>query len=412
MASYRRRYSNPPAGLDIAVQSIEGFEHYADLGTPTEWDGPAFAHLQVPIDRTGRIASLARAKAWIPRTRVRASTAEFLDGYVNALYRSLKNFREGSPLAGQLEAARSVQILIQALFGSEGRRAPYAKYLEWELDARPLRYLPWPSATFRRDLGTILMSGNVRTQRTVFRAVERSFRKRRFGRVFDGWGEEKLRFLRGTHGGRDRPPESAAGPLGDGSSWGVTGGGPNSLGSPAVSTVRIREFTEDDRPFVVSLARADLTTWRRMDQWKTTAAPGDADKWFDIGKRKSWSNRTCFLIAEVDGEFAGFVIAGPDNDTWTFRDEGRPKSGRVTAARGEIYELSVAKRFRRKGVATALMKAAERDLRLRGYRAVVLGHLARNLPAQRLYASLGYHANWVRETKRLRPSRRRRSSGM
>lgn len=166
--------------------------------------------------------------------------------------------------------------------------------------------------------------------------------------------------------------------------------------------IRIREFAEDDRSFIVRLARADLAAWRRWDRWKVPPTSGEADTWFDVGMRVSWSNRTCFLVAEVDGDRAGFIIAGPDNETWTFRDEGRPTSRRTGANRGEIYELSVAKPFRRRGVATRLLRAAERELGRRGFRAVVLGHLANNLPAQKLYAAMGYRPNWVRELKRIR----------
>lgn len=170
--------------------------------------------------------------------------------------------------------------------------------------------------------------------------------------------------------------------------------------------IRIRRFRCADRAFVLRLAAADLAEARVAEPRDPAPESGDAVLWFEAGLRSSWSRRTHFLVAEVDGTPAGFAIAGPANDDWDFRDgpdtERRPTRPRA----GEIYELSVAGPFRRRGIGSALLRAAERGLFRRGYREVVLGHAARNAPAAGLYAARGYRPIRIEEWKRLEPVRR------
>ena len=194
--SYSLRFARPPIGLDIRVQGVSTFRRGEDRASQTEGYGPAFAHIKVPIDKTGRIAKVAREKARIPMNRVRSYTAAQLDGYINELLRSLKCFHGGNPLAGHLEATRSLPYLFETIFGSEGRWAPYAKYLEWELREFPLRKPLLPTATLLRLVRRVLRDGDVRSQRTLFLAVERALRPRGYGRVFDGWQPSQLRLLR------------------------------------------------------------------------------------------------------------------------------------------------------------------------------------------------------------------------
>jgi hypothetical protein len=193
---YRRRFTPPPPGLDISVQGVSRFERGSEGRPQTEGSGPAFAHIRVPVDKTGRIAKIARAKARIPKSRVRSYTAAQLDAYLNELLRSLKSFRDGNPFAGHLEATRSIPYLLETLFGSEGRWAPYGKYLEWELREYPLRRSPLPADQLLRLVGRILKTGDVRSQRALFLAMERNLRARGWGRVFDAWGEPARKLFR------------------------------------------------------------------------------------------------------------------------------------------------------------------------------------------------------------------------
>ena len=193
---YCRRFARPSPGLDIRVGGVSSFYQGADRRPQTEGYGPSFAHIKVPIDKSGRIAKVAREKARVPRNRVRSYTAVQLDGYANELLRSLKCFRDGNTLAGHLEATRSLPYLFEALFGSEGRWAPYAKYLEWELREFPLRNSPQPTDQLLRLVRRILRNGDVRSQRALYLATDRTFRLRGYGRVLDSWAPSQLKFLR------------------------------------------------------------------------------------------------------------------------------------------------------------------------------------------------------------------------
>jgi hypothetical protein len=177
------------------VQKLSAFRRGADRAPQTEGYGPSYAHIHVPVDKTGRIARMAHATARVPRDRIRSYTAAQLDAYVNELLRSLKNYRDGDALAGHLDAARSLPYLLEAIFGSEGRWAPYAKYLEWELREFPLADPPLPNQRFLNLLRRILRDGDVRTQRVLYRRVQRNFRAKGYGRVLDSWQPDQRRFL-------------------------------------------------------------------------------------------------------------------------------------------------------------------------------------------------------------------------
>lgn len=127
---------------------------------------------------------------------MRSYTAAQLDAYLNGLLRSLKCFRDGDRLAGRLEATRSLPYLFETMFGSEGRWAPYAKDPEWELRDFPLRRAPLPTGLLLRHVGRVLRSGDVRSQRALFLAIEQNLRPRGYGNVFVRWGRAQLTFFR------------------------------------------------------------------------------------------------------------------------------------------------------------------------------------------------------------------------
>lgn len=193
---YARRFSRRQPGLDIGVRGESAFEAETDVGPQDDGYGPMFAHIRVPVDKTGRVARVARKKARVPGHKVRSYAAQQLDGYLNELLRSLKCFRAGASFAGHLEATRSIPYLLETLFGSEGRWAPYAKYLEWELSEFPLRRLPMSKSRLLTHIRRILRDGDVASQRAVYHAMEKSFRRRGYGRVFDGWEPSQLALLR------------------------------------------------------------------------------------------------------------------------------------------------------------------------------------------------------------------------
>jgi ribosomal protein S18 acetylase RimI-like enzyme len=111
---------------------------------------------------------------------------------------------------------------------------------------------------------------------------------------------------------------------------------------------------------------------------------------------RDWSGRRGFaLVAGVEGRRAGFVLVEVLGDRTHYR---RP------VLEGEVQELHVVPRFRRRGVATALMNATEAELVRRGCRTVRLTTWAGEAfaLARGLYEGRGYRPFTVQLRKRLR----------
>ncbi len=183
-------------GFGFSVFSLSGFREHAAIGGPFEWDRPSYAHVRALVDKTGEIQRLIDVKGRIPYSAVRRYVSGYLDGYINAVYRSLKCLRDGNRTGARLEAARSIPYFLNVLFGIEGRTTPYGKYLEWELHAHPLRKLRLKPKELAAALLRILEDADVRTQQRLFRAVEAECRKAGYGRVFERWDSASIAFIR------------------------------------------------------------------------------------------------------------------------------------------------------------------------------------------------------------------------
>ena len=104
------------------------------LRNQPQWNRYSLAWVEPQLDKTGEVAAALRdATAVEP-----AAAAEPLDGYVNMLYRSLKDARLGLELASLLDAQESIPWFLEFLFTVHGRLRPYNKWLEWELEQHPL----------------------------------------------------------------------------------------------------------------------------------------------------------------------------------------------------------------------------------------------------------------------------------
>jgi ribosomal protein S18 acetylase RimI-like enzyme len=96
---------------------------------------------------------------------------------------------------------------------------------------------------------------------------------------------------------------------------------------------------------------------------------------------ESRQGKRAVLIAEYDGEFAGYVTIVWDSDYLPFKETGVP----------EIADFNVLIKYRRKGVGTALMDEAERRIAQRSAVAGIgVGLTADYGAAQILYAKRGY----------------------
>jgi hypothetical protein len=149
----------------------------------------ALARSRVVLDRLdGEIAAIIAAKRRFGEQEAHDLAAGFLDDYVNLLYRSLKNHRDGHRLAARLDASDSMGSALDLLFAMDRRPRPYNKYLEWELATHPLP--GWDTDALLALIGSVVTTGDPAAQRRLFAQIEAKARSVGFGRVLDEWGED------------------------------------------------------------------------------------------------------------------------------------------------------------------------------------------------------------------------------
>lgn len=171
--------------LDLVVIPLRRFKA---AGMPG-FERYALARGRVVLDRLdGQIAAIAAAKRRFGEQEARDLAADLLDTYVNSLYRSVKNHRDGHLLASRLDAAESVSSLLELLFAMDRRPRPYNKYLEWELAEHPLPQ--WDTAALLEAIGAITATGDLERQRRMFGQVEAKARTAGHGPVLDAWGAD------------------------------------------------------------------------------------------------------------------------------------------------------------------------------------------------------------------------------
>ncbi|WP_254390695.1 hypothetical protein [Streptomyces sp. AC550_RSS872] len=186
----RRFTGHRTSRLDLVIVSLAEFR---TAGMPG-FERYALARARVVLDRLdGGIAEIIAAKARLGADEAFRAADGWLDAYANSLYRSVKNDRDGEPLAARLDATDSVGHLLELLFALDRRPRPYNKYLRWELARHPLP--GWDGAALLRDVDRISASGDVAVQRRLFARVEAAARRAGHGAVLDGWGED-LRLMR------------------------------------------------------------------------------------------------------------------------------------------------------------------------------------------------------------------------
>jgi hypothetical protein len=160
-----------------------------ELRNQPPWNRYSLAGVEPQLDKTGEVAAALRdATAVDP-----AAAAEPLDGYVNMLYRSLKNARLGLELASLLDAQESIPWFLEFLFTVHGRLRPYNKWLEWELEQHPL---PPSNSLLLARIERIARTGDIAEQQAVFRDAEALARAHGLGAVIDGWAPD-VAWLRG-----------------------------------------------------------------------------------------------------------------------------------------------------------------------------------------------------------------------
>jgi GNAT superfamily N-acetyltransferase len=145
------------------------------------------------------------------------------------------------------------------------------------------------------------------------------------------------------------------------------------------------ERIADLEPLTRALHRHHVT----VDPEIPGVPPRDEDGWWRIraARYRGWLDQdgTILLLAEDDGDPVGYAFV-------TVHDED---DSHVTGPRfAELQSLSVREDRRGDGVGTALLHEVYRRVRAAGVGEMVIGVLATNEPAMRLYAREGFRP-WV-----------------
>ena len=150
-----------------------------------------------------------------------------------------------------------------------------------------------------------------------------------------------------------------------------------------------RERLDDVAPLWMALHRHHVTIDPRRltprpdsDSWAARRA--EYDKWID-------ENDGFFLLAEIDGRPVGYAMVSIGRQPPQMWDTDPP---------AVLQTLSVLPAYRDKGIGSALMKAVHAELRRLGVEQMVIGVLAANERAMKLYQRYGYrpalHMLWGR----------------
>ena len=76
---------------------------------------------------------------------------------------------------------------MTALYALEERIKPYNKYFKWELENYPLKNFPWKIDEFILGYEKILETGDIKTQKEIYKTVKRLFREKGYKKIFDNW---------------------------------------------------------------------------------------------------------------------------------------------------------------------------------------------------------------------------------
>jgi len=183
----KKEYKPKQGIVEIGVRSISEFRNHAAVGSAEDWDRYTFAHIKAQVDKTGEIQKIIDEKGILPKDQMLKVAKNALGGYLNSLYRSIKNRRDGNMLASHFDACESLPWLLTFIFATEGRVRPYNKFLKWEFEKYPPKNILIKSEDFLGKIESIIKSGDIEVQKEVHKIVEEIALKNDCSDVIDDW---------------------------------------------------------------------------------------------------------------------------------------------------------------------------------------------------------------------------------
>lgn len=150
----------------------------------------------------------------------------------------------------------------------------------------------------------------------------------------------------------------------------------------------IRDLVEADLDAVARLAAELVRQHHHFDpaRFMLVEPIEQGYRWF-LGTQLEEEN-VLLLVAEVDGVVAGYLYGSIEERDWEL----------LLDTSGAIHDIYVDDRFRKQGIAKALMQRAIERLGARTPR-LVLNTATQNTAAQKLFASLGFRPTMIEMTR-------------
>ncbi len=179
--------------MDVAVVPLREFRQHALPGSGSEWNRYTYVYAKVLKDTPeGLIRDLVAEKGTMTAEEAAVLAPDVLDGFLNSLYRSAKDERDGNPIAARLDAAESLRGYLTYLFALHQRIRPFNKYLTWELRNHPLSQPEWSADHLLPLLAEVLSETATRAARQLLNELEPHARAAGHGPVFEGWGDDLI----------------------------------------------------------------------------------------------------------------------------------------------------------------------------------------------------------------------------
>jgi ribosomal protein S18 acetylase RimI-like enzyme len=151
----------------------------------------------------------------------------------------------------------------------------------------------------------------------------------------------------------------------------------------------IRPMRKADLDAVSKLAGQLVRQHHSFDakRFMMTEDPEGGYAWW-LGKQLK-DDDTVLLVAEVDKTIAGYFYGGLVERDWA----------RLLDAHGAVHDIFVDAKFRRRGIASELMRAGIEALEKKGAKQVVLSSATQNAEAHALFEKLGFRRTMVEMTR-------------
>lgn len=176
--------SPPDADWDWDISYMSEKE-LKSLRDQPDWRANGFLTAQFIMDKTTWLPSVIKEICTLSNQEYRDKVSEWLDGYLNSFYRSMKAVRRNNELGALLQASSSIVYFINCIFSLNRLISPYLDRIEILLNR--LEYLPMEKAALSEILVSISKSANPNDQIRLFKATEKLLKSFGFEKVYEAW---------------------------------------------------------------------------------------------------------------------------------------------------------------------------------------------------------------------------------